>query len=56
MKRYEVWVNFSGWEKYIIEAESSAEAREIALEKADAFDCDEWDYDADNVYEIDEED
>ena len=56
MKRYEVWVNFSGCEKYVVEAESPAEAREIAMEKADAFDCDCWDYDADDVYEIDEED
>ena len=56
MKRYEVWVNFSGCEKYVVEAESPAEAREIAVEKADVFDCDTWDYDAEDPYEIDEED
>ena len=56
MKKYEVWVIFSGCEKYVVEAESPAEASEIAMEKADAFDCDTWDYDAENPYEIDEED
>ncbi len=56
MKKYEVWVNFSGCAKYVVEAESSAEAREIALSEADAFDCDEWDYELDEVSEIDEED
>ena len=56
MKQYEVWVSFSGCAKYVVEAESPAEAGEIAVEKADVFDCDCWDYDADEVSEINEED
>jgi hypothetical protein len=51
MKTYTVWVNFSGCAKYTIEANSEDEAREIAMEDADAFDCDAWDYDVAESYE-----
>lgn len=43
---YKVWVNFSGCERYEIEANSPDEARDIAIEQADIHDCLEWDYEA----------
>lgn len=43
---YEVWVNFSGCAKYEIEASSEEEAKDLAIEQAEPYDCDEWDYEA----------
>lgn len=43
---YEVWVTFSGCAKYEIEASNAEEARNLAVEQADPYDCEQWDYDA----------
>jgi hypothetical protein len=49
MTRYKVWICFSGVVAYDVEANSEDEARDIAMEQADAFDCDSWDYEVDSV-------
>ena len=38
-----------------VEAHDEDEARELAFEKADPFEADEWDYDVNDVYRNDEE-
>ena len=38
-----------------VEAQSEEEAQELAYEKADPFEVDEWDYDINCVYRDDEE-
>ena len=53
MAKYTVWISFSGWYAYNVEADSEEEARDIALEEADVEDCDSWDY---NVEDIEEDD
>lgn len=42
---YRVWVSFSGGAYYDVEANNESDARSIALEEADPFDCQEWDFD-----------
>jgi hypothetical protein len=54
MAKYKVWISFSGCAAYDIDADSDEEARNIAMEEADADDCDEWDYDVDDVAEDDD--
>ena len=54
MAKYKVWISFSGCYGYDIEADSEEEARNIAIEEADANDCDSWDYDVDDVEEDDD--
>ena len=44
---YKVWINFRGCAMYEVEADSEDEARDAAIEMADPFDCDEWDFDTD---------
>ena len=46
MQEYKVWVMFSGCAQYTIMAENEEEARDIAIDQADVYDCMEWDYDA----------
>ena len=43
---YKVWVSFSGCACYEVEANDEDEARDIAIEMADIYDCLEWDFDA----------
>ena len=38
-----------------VEAHDEDEARELAFEKADPFEADEWDYDVNDMYRNDEE-
>ena len=38
-----------------VEAHDEAEAQELAYEKADPFDADDWDYDFNCVYKDDED-
>ena len=39
-----------------VEAQNEEEARELAYEKADPFDADDWDYDINCIYRDDDED
>ena len=54
MAKYKVWINFSGCAAYDIEADSEDEARDMAIEKAEPFDCDSWDYEVDEVEDSDD--
>lgn len=45
MKTYKVWVSFNGCALYEVEANDRDEARDIAMDMADPFDCEEWDFD-----------
>lgn len=38
-----------------VEAHDEEEAQELAFEKADPFDADEWDYDINNIYRDDDD-
>ena len=38
-----------------VEAPDEEEAQELAFEKADPFDADEWDYDINNIYRDDDD-
>lgn len=51
MAKYKVWISFSGCAAYDIEADSAEEASNIAMEEANANDCEEWDYDVDDIEE-----
>ena len=51
MAKYKVWIRFSGCYGYDVEADSEEEARDIAFRESDINDCDEWDYDVDDVEE-----
>lgn len=42
---YKVWVTFSGCACYEVEASDEDEARENAIQQAEPFDCDAWDFD-----------
>lgn len=55
MAKYKVWINFSGYAAYDIEADSPSEAQDIAMEEADISDCDSWDFDIDEVESEDED-
>lgn len=46
MQEYKVWVTFSGCADYVVMAEDEEEAKDIAINEADVFDCMAWDYDA----------
>ena len=39
-----------------VEAHDEKEAQELAFEKADPFEADEWDYDVNDVYRNDDDD
>lgn len=54
MAKYRVQINFWGCAEYDIEADSEDEARNIAMEEADAYDCHEWDCEVDDVEEDDD--
>ena len=47
MATYKVWVSFSGCACYDVVADSEDEARDNALEIADPYDCEQWDFDTD---------
>ena len=51
--KYKVWISFSGCAAYDIEADSEDEARDIAMEEADPFDCDAWDFGVDDIEDED---
>ena len=44
--KYTVWVMFNGCARYEIEAKNEDEARTIAIDESDPYDCYEWDFDA----------
>jgi hypothetical protein len=45
MQEYRIWVDIRGGYYTTIEAESLSDALDFALDRADATNCDEWDYD-----------
>lgn len=55
MAKYNVTITFYSTVDYEIEADSEDEARMIALENADSYDCDEFDCDVNFVEPINEE-
>ena len=55
MNCYEVWVSLCGATKVTVYANSEEEARELAIEAADPFDIDQWDFDAEEIIPVDDE-
>lgn len=51
--RFEVWVTMGAAVRVIVEADSEEEARDLAIETADPFDVDGWDFDVDEINPID---
>lgn len=50
MAKYRVYINFSGYTVYEVEAESSEEAKEIAMDSIDIpDDCEEWNSEIGNI-------
>jgi hypothetical protein len=44
MQEYRIWVDIRGGYYTTVKAEDLQEALNIALDEADAFNCEEWDY------------
>ena len=55
MAKYIVEVIMSTCVAVEVEAQSEREAQELAYEKADPFDVDDWDYDINCIYRDDDE-
>lgn len=55
MAKYIVEVIMTACVAVEVEAQSKREAQELAYEKADPFDVDDWDYDINCIYRDDEE-
>ena len=53
MAKYTVEVIMATCMTVEVEAHDEEEAQELAFEKADPFDADEWDYDINNIYRDD---
>ena len=53
MAKYTVEVVMATCVTVEVEAHDEEEAQELAFEKADPFDADEWDYDINNIYRDD---
>lgn len=53
MAKYTVEVAMATCVTVEVEAHDEEEAQELAFEKADPFDADEWDYDINNIYRDD---
>lgn len=56
MAKYIVEVTMTACVAVEVEAQSKREAQELAYEKADPFDVDDWDYDINCIYRDDDED
>ena len=56
MAKYTVEVVMATCIAVEVEAHDEDEARELAFEKADPFEADEWDYDVNCVYRNDDDD
>ena len=56
MAKYTVEVVMATCVTVEVEARDEDEARELAFEKADPFEADEWDYDVNDVYRNDDDD
>lgn len=56
MAKYTVEVVMATCITVEVEAHDEDEARELAFEKVDPFEVDEWDYDVNSVYRDDDDD
>lgn len=52
MKKYKVFICFSGCAEYEIEANSRDEAIDMAVDMADVTDCECWDIDFDSIEDM----